>query len=75
MICVRGWTKTVRPLEQCTGSLRGEQIRDFGYADLEDELEGVLAHLVCSGRVPIAKAKRAIATYLTAAYNRYVVGE
>ena len=44
-------------------------------ADVKDELEAVLARLVCSGRVPLAEAQQAIATDWIAAYNRFVVGK
>ena len=97
-ICVRGWTRTVRPPQQYTSALKRQQIREFGYADrrlgayeedhlvrlelgvapydprnlwpepratadgwnadLKDELEAVLASLVCSGRVPLAEARQ-----------------
>jgi hypothetical protein len=101
-ICVKGWTRTIRPPQQYTSALKRQQIRQFGYpdrrlsdyeedhliplglggspadprnlwpeprvsadgwnADLKDELEAVLVHMVCSGRVPLADAQRAIAT-------------
>jgi hypothetical protein len=32
-ICVRGWTRTIRPPGQYTSALKRQQIRDFGYAD------------------------------------------
>jgi hypothetical protein len=32
-ICVRGWTRTVRPPQQYTSTLKRQQIREFGYAD------------------------------------------
>jgi hypothetical protein len=32
-ICVRGWTRTVRPPQQYTSALKRHQIRNFGYAD------------------------------------------
>ncbi len=44
-------------------------------ADVKDELEAILARQVCSGRVPLAEAQRAIAADWTAAYNRFVIGE
>jgi hypothetical protein len=44
-------------------------------ADLKDELEAVLSQLICSGRVPLAEAQRAIAADWVAAYNRFVVGQ
>jgi hypothetical protein len=114
-ICVRGWTRTVRPPRQYTSALKRQQIREFGYADrqmgdyeedhliplglggspsdprnlwpeprvsadgwnadLKDELEAVLPRLVCSGRVPLAEAQRAIAANWIDAYTRYVTGE
>jgi hypothetical protein len=114
-ICVRGWTRTVRPPRQYTSTLKRQQIREFGYADrkmsdyeedhlvpldlggsptdprnlwpeprvatdgwnadLKDELEAVLAHLVCSGRVPLAEAQRAIAANWIDAYTHFVTGE
>jgi hypothetical protein len=114
-ICVRGWTRTVRPPQPYTSALKRQQIRAFGYpdrrmgdyekdhlvslglggapydernlwpeprksvdgwnADLKDELEAVLARLVCSGRVSLAEAQQAIAKDWIAAYNRYVLGE
>lgn len=32
-ICVRGWTRTIRPPEAYTEQLKREQIREYGYAD------------------------------------------
>ena len=32
-ICVRGWTRTVRPPEDYTYRLKREQLRDWGYSD------------------------------------------
>src|SRR4051812_30007264 len=32
-ICVRGWTRTIRPTREYTSALKRQQIRDFGYAD------------------------------------------
>jgi hypothetical protein len=32
-ICVRGWTRTVRPPQQYTSALKRQQIREFGYVD------------------------------------------
>jgi hypothetical protein len=32
-ICVKGWTKTVRPPAYYTNRLKKEQIREYGYAD------------------------------------------
>ena len=111
-ICVRGWTRTVRPLERYTYELKRRQIRAWGYADRrlgdyeedhlvplelggspddprnlwpepraaadgwgadrKDELEGALNDLVCSGRLPLSEAQRAIAADWIAAYRRYV---
>jgi len=44
-------------------------------ADVKDELEAVLSRMVCSGRVPLVEAQRAIARDWIAAYNRFVLGE
>ena len=113
-ICVRGWTRTVRPPEDYTYDLKRRQIRAYGYADRrlrdyeedhlvslelrgspddsrnlgpephhtadgwgsyrKDELENALKRLVCSGRVSLTDAQRAIATDWIAAYRRYVGG-
>lgn len=45
-ICVRGWTRTVRPPEWYTEKLKRRQIREYGYADrrLGDYEED---HLLC----------------------------
>ena len=43
-------------------------------ADRKDELEDALNRLVCSGRLPLVEAQRAIATDWIAAYRRYVGG-
>jgi len=43
-------------------------------ADRKDKLEYALNRLVCSGRVPLAEARGAIATDWIAAYRRYVPG-
>jgi hypothetical protein len=43
-------------------------------ADRKDELETVLARLVCAGRMLLADAQRMIATDWTAAYGQYVTG-
>jgi hypothetical protein len=32
-VCVRGWTKTVRPPAYYTNKLKKKQIREYGYAD------------------------------------------
>jgi hypothetical protein len=44
-------------------------------ANLKDELEAILGRLVCSGRLPLADAQRAIAANWIEAYRRYVMGE
>jgi len=44
---------------------------DWG-ADRKDEVEFALNQLVCSGRLPLREAQRAIATDWIAAYRRYV---
>jgi len=43
-------------------------------ANRKDELEYALNRLVCSGKVPLAEARRAIAADWIAAYRRYVSG-
>ena len=113
-ICVRGWTRTVRPSPGYTSALKRQQVSEFGYADQKiseyeedhliplilggspddarnlwpepfvsadgwradrkDELETVLARLVCAGRLPLADAQRMIATDWTAAFGQYVTG-
>ena len=113
-ICVRGWTRTVRPPQEFTYQMKRRQMRAYGYfgrrlgefeldhlvpldlggapddprnlwpepreaadgwgADRKDELEAVLARLVCAGRVSLAEAQSAIATDWIAAYRRYVTG-
>jgi hypothetical protein len=114
-ICVRGWTRTIRPPQPYTSALKRQQIQEFGYGDqrmsnyeedhliplslggapfdprnlwpepigeapggwsapVKDELEATLARLVCSGRVPLAVAQRAIATDWISAFGRYVTG-
>jgi hypothetical protein len=113
-ICVRGWTRTVRPPPGYTSALKRQQVSEFGYADQriseyeedhliplilggspddarnlwpepfvsadgwradrKDELETVLARLVCAGRLPLADAQRMIATDWTAAFGQYVTG-
>jgi hypothetical protein len=32
-ICVRGWTRTIRPSQDYTKALKRDQIRAFGYVD------------------------------------------
>jgi hypothetical protein len=32
-ICVRGWTRTIRPSQQYTSALKRQQLREFGYMD------------------------------------------
>ncbi|MEO8713933.1 MAG: hypothetical protein ABI369_02865 [Acetobacteraceae bacterium] len=111
-ICVRGWTRTVRPPEEYTYRLKREQMRAWGYtdrrlrdfeedhlvslglggapydhrnlwpeprhtadgwdADRKDELEAELGRLVCTGRVSLTEAQRAMATDWIAAWRRYV---
>jgi hypothetical protein len=113
-ICVRGWTRTVRPPPGYTSALKRQQIREFGYADQKiseyeedhlipltlggspddprnlwpepwvsadgwradrkDELETVLARLVCAGRLALADAQRMIATDWIAASGQYETG-
>ena len=113
-ICVRGWTRTVRPPQEFTYQLKRRQMREYGYfgrrlgdfeedhlvpldlggapddprnlwpeprdtadgwnADRKDELEAMLARLVCERRVPLAEAQAAIASNWIAAYRRYVTG-
>ena len=110
-ICVRGWTRAVRPPEQYTERLKRRQIREYGYRDRwlrdyeedhliplelggsptsprnlwpephhvaggwgsyrKDRLENRLNHLVCSGRLRLAAARRAIARNWIAAYRRF----
>lgn len=111
-ICVRGWTKTVRPPESYTEPLKRRLIRAYGDKDrrlgdyeldhlvalelggapaspknlwpephhakggwgshAKDRLENKLHYLVCSGRLPLAKAREMIATNWIAAYKRFV---
>jgi hypothetical protein len=111
-ICVRGWTRTVRPDESYTENLKRYQIRQYGYADRsmrdyeedhliplelggapsnsqnlwpqpryaadgwtsdkKDHLENVLNKMVCSGRLGLDDARRAIARDWRSAYQRYV---
>jgi hypothetical protein len=33
-ICVRGWTRTIRPPRQYTSAMKRQQLREFGYANL-----------------------------------------
>jgi hypothetical protein len=113
-ICVRGWTRTVRPPAGYTEELKRRQIREYGYADRrlrsyeedhlvsldlggspddprnlwpepreaadgwnadrKDELEAVLARLVCAHQVLLREAQRAIATDWISAYRRFVGG-
>ena len=114
-ICIRGWTRSVRPPAEYTEALKRRQMREYGYADRrlrsyeedhlvpldiggspddprnlwpepreaangwnadrKDELEAVLARLVCAHQVPLREAQRAIATDWIAAYRRFVGGE
>jgi hypothetical protein len=32
-ICVRGWTRTIRPPQSYTSALKRQQLREFGYTD------------------------------------------
>jgi hypothetical protein len=48
---------------------------DGWHADLKDQLEATLAQLVCSGRVPLAEAQRAIAANWIDAYKHFVTAE
>ena len=50
-ICVRGWTRTVRPAEEFTYRLKREQMRSWGYADrrLRDYEEDHLIPLEIGG--------------------------
>ena len=50
-ICVRGWTRTVRPPESYTERLKREQIRQYGYRDrwLRDYEEDHLVPLELGG--------------------------
>jgi hypothetical protein len=50
-ICVRGWTRSVRPPERYTERLKREQIREYGYADrwLRDYEEDHLVPLELGG--------------------------
>ncbi len=44
-------------------------------ADCKDELEAVMARLVCARQVSLREAQRAIATDWISAYRRFVTGE
>ena len=110
-ICRYGYTRTVRPPESYTESLKRRQIRQYGYRDRwlrdyeedhliplelggsptsplnlwpephrvvggwgsyrKDRLENRLNHLVCSGRLTLRAAQRAIAANWIAADRRY----
>ena len=50
-ICVRGYTRTVRPQEEYTGHLKRRQIREYGYTDrrLRDYEEDHLIPLEIGG--------------------------
>ena len=50
-ICVRGWTRTVRPPERYTESLKRQQMREYGYTDhhLSDFEEDHLIPLELAG--------------------------
>ena len=111
-ICVRGYTRTIRPEEGYTERLKREQIAAYGYTDrrlrdyaedhlvslelggsptdprnlwpephhvvggwgsyAKDRLENKLNHLVCSGRLSLADAQRAIANDWIGAYKQFV---
>jgi hypothetical protein len=43
-------------------------------AEMKDELEAVLSRMVCSGRLPLDVAQRAIAADWHRAYQLYVLG-
>jgi hypothetical protein len=113
-ICMRGWTRTIRPSKEFTSALKRQQIREWGYADRrlsvyeedhlvpldlggapddprniwpeprdpidgwgadrKEELELVLNHLVCDGRLALADAQAAISNNWIAAYRRFVGG-
>lgn len=111
-ICVKGYTRTIRPEERYTERLKREQIAAYGYSDrrlrdyeedhlvslelggspvdprnlwpephhvvggwgsyAKDRLENKLNHLVCSGRLSLADAQRAIASDWIGAYKQFV---
>lgn len=111
-ICVKGYTRAIRPEEGYTERLKREQIVAYGYSDrrlrdyeedhlvslelggsptdprnlwpephhvvggwgsyAKDRLENKLKHLVCSGRMSLADAQRAIANDWISAYKRFV---
>lgn len=109
-VCVKGYTKTVRPPAHYTNKLKKRQLREYGYADRnpkhyeedhliplsiggnphdprnlwpeprnsewnaarKDDLEFVLYHMVCDGRIPLKDAQAEIASNWIEAYKRYV---
>jgi hypothetical protein len=109
-ICVRGWTRTVRPSYEWSNSMKHRLLRQEGLpssmihayeldhlvplelggapadprnlwlqpwnggwsAHAKDDLENQLNHLVCSHRLSLAEAQRAIATDWISAYRKYV---
>lgn len=74
-ICVRGWTKTVRPPLAYTATLKREQMRErrlprdprnlgpepLGQAKRKDRWELRLNRAVCAGRMTLAAAQHKIA--------------
>ena len=109
-VCVKGYTKTVRPPAHYTNKLKKRQLREYGYADRnpkhyeedhliplsiggnphdprnlwpeprnsewnaarKDDLEFVLYHMVCDGRISLKDAQTEIASNWIEAYKRYV---
>jgi hypothetical protein len=111
-ICVKYYTRAIRPEQGYTARLKREQIVVYGYSDrrlrdyeedhlvslelggsptdprnlwpepqhvvggwgsyAKDRLENKLNHLVCSGRLSLADAQRAIATDWIGAYKQFV---
>ncbi len=111
-ICVRGYSRSIRPREEYTERLKRLGIRRYGYHDrrlrdyeedhlvslelggsptsprnlwpephhvvggwgsyTKDRLEDRLHRLVCRGRVPLARAQRAIASDWISAYKHYI---
>ena len=72
-ICIKGYTKTVRPPAHYTSKMKRRQIgRETEYgADKKDELELRLMNLVCRGNLPLATAQHDIATNWIEAYKKY----
>jgi hypothetical protein len=50
-ICVRGWTRTIRPPQSYTSALKRQQLREFGYSDrrMSDFEEDHLVPLALGG--------------------------